>query len=388
MHETIKNRRLAATLVAVAAGLTACDTPKDGPVEPQWNVGVGWERTAFDVYSQNLFLGGDTGPLFNPAVIGNPVALLQAVNTFWSDVQLSDVEGRMGEIADQIGQQNPDVVGVQEALQFVTLNGSFQPNGAGFVDLLGALQGAIAARGLPYEVVIVRPTTSSALPLSIDFTTGEVTQYLGFTDRVAILKRSDVTVADMSSAVYSAAIPLAPGVDIRRGWASVTVDHEGMAHHFVTTHLETQGAQPIHDLQASELLATVGSWDGVTIVSGDLNSDAEASPGDPSYTDTYGNFIAAGFADLWELAPHSRRDPGYTCCQDPSLRNETSELDERIDFVLMRSADDPIPGPGQERGHFRADVVGDRGRDRTASGLWPADHAGLVGSIRRADSDD
>ncbi|MDH3208657.1 MAG: hypothetical protein OEO79_18810, partial [Gemmatimonadota bacterium] len=366
--------RAAAAMVALLlAGLTACDTPQDDPVAPTFGVNGGWERSAFEVYSQNLFLGGDTGPLFDPAVISDPVALFQAVNGFWADVQQSDVQARMGEIADDIATHNPEVVGVQEALQFVTLDGSFQPNGAGFIDLLAALQGAIAAQSLPYEMVVVQPTTSSALPLTIDFSTGQVTEYLGFTDRVAILKRTDVTVTDYASSVFVAAIPLAPGVDIKRGWARVTVDHEGAPHHFITTHLETQGVRPVHDGQAVELLnAVVAGLDGLTIVSGDLNSDAAATEGDPSWTPTYGNFIAAGFADLWELAPHSRRDAGYTCCQDPTLQNEASELDERIDFVLVRSSDGPIPGPGLSRGHYRADVVNDRPSERTTSGLWPS----------------
>jgi len=378
-------RRPAAMMLLLAAGLAACDaeTPQDTPLAPVVQYSGGWERTSFDVYSQNLFLGGDTGPLFDPAVISDPVALFQAVNGFWADVQQSDVAGRMAEIADEIGRRDPEVVGVQEALQFVTLNSSFQPNGAGFIDLLAALQGAIDAQGLPYEMVVVQPTTSSALPLTIDFSTGEVTEYLGFTDRVAILKRSDVEVADVASAVFVAAVPLAPGVDIKRGWARATVDHEGVPHHFVTAHLETQGVRPVHDAQAFELLnAVVAGLDGLTIVSGDLNSDAAATEGDRSWTPTYGNFIAAGFADLWELAPRSRQDPGYTCCQDPTLQNETSELDERIDFVLVRSSEGPIPDPGLSRGHYRADVVNDKTSDLTASGLWPSDHAGLAASIR------
>jgi len=390
MYDRPTNRPAALLALALIGGVAACDeSPQDTMVSPDFSIHAetGWERTSFDVYTQNLFLGGDTGPLFDPAVISNPVALIQAVGTFWADVQDSDVVARMAEIADEIALQNPEVVGVQEALQFVTLNGSFQPDGAGYVDLLAALQGAIAAKGLPYVLEIAQATTSSALPMEIDFSTGAVTRYLGFTDRVAVLRRTDVQVTDAAGGVYTAAIPLAPGVAIQRGWARVTVDHEGTAHHFVATHLETQGVRPVHDGQAFELINGVLASlpEGVTVLVGDLNSDAEASEGDPSWTPTYGNLIDAGFADLWELSPHARTDPGFTCCQDPSLRNGVSELDERIDFVLVRSSEGPIPGEGNRRGHFRADVVGDRSSDLTGSGLWPSDHAGLVGSIRNTD---
>jgi len=390
MYDSFKRRAGSGMVLALVAAVAACDSPSETAVAPDFAV-TGWERTSFDVYSQNLFLGGDTGPLFNPAVISNPVALIGAVNTFWDDVGDSEVTARMAEIADEIGRQNPEVVGVQEALQFVTLNASFQPDGGGYVDLLAALQGAIAAKGLPYELAVAQATTSSALPMAIDFTATppQVTRYLGFTDRVAVFKRTDVTVTDQASSTYAAAIPLAPGVDIKRGWIRLTVEHEGVAHHFVNTHLETQGVRPVHDGQAFELMNVVlAGLDGVTVLVGDLNSDAEAVDGDPSWTPTYGSLIGAGFADLWELSPHSRNDRGFTCCQDPSLRNATSELDERIDFVLVRSSDGPIPSEGEKKGHFRADVVGDRSSDLTANGVWPSDHAGLVGRILKAQAED
>jgi endonuclease/exonuclease/phosphatase family metal-dependent hydrolase len=49
-----------------------------------------------------------------------------------------------------------------------------------------------------------------------------------------------------------------------------------------------------------------------------------------------------------------------------------SKMTERIDFVLFR-------------GEFKAKhtyLVGDKVRDKTPSGLWPSDHAGVVARIR------
>lgn len=374
------NRRVA--ILALVAGVAACDdSPSESPTAPRMDVVTGWERTALDVYSQNLYLGGDTGPLFDPSVVGDISKLLPAVGTFWAEVQASDVPGRMAAVADRIAEENPELVGVQEALQFVTLDGSLQPDGAGFIDLLGSLQAAIAAKGLPYEVVVAQSATSSALPLAVDFTTGQVTQYLGFTDRVVILRRSDVVVTDTDSGVYGAAIPVTPQVQIRRAWTHATVSHEGETYHFVNTHLETQRVRPVHDLQAQELMAITSSLDGVTVLVGDLNSDAAGMEGDPSWTPTYGDLIAAGFADVWELAPHSRTDPGLTCCV-ADLSDATLDRDQRIDFVLVRSTDASIPSSGEMRGHFRSDVIGDEPADRTDSGLWASDHAGVVGGVR------
>jgi endonuclease/exonuclease/phosphatase family metal-dependent hydrolase len=386
MHFSPIPRRLSTTILALAAALAACDESPDTGVEPQFAAHeTGWERTAFDVYSQNLYLGGDTGPLFDPDVVGDPVALVTAVGAFWNDVQQSDVAARMDAIAEHIARRNPEVVGLQEALHFVTLGPTLQPDGQGSIDFLGALEQAISDRGLPYEVATHQPTTSSALPLAIDFTTGQVTRYLGFTDRLVILRRADVAVTASGGGTYAFFIPVAPGVDVKRGWTRVSVNHDGTPHHFVNTHLETQAARPINEAQGQELLGIVSGLEGVTLVAGDLNSDAEATEGDPSYTRTYENFIDSGFADLWELSPRSGQEPGFTCCQDNDLRNVTSVLDERIDFVLVRSSGGPIPGEGARRGHFRLDVLGDGPADMTASGLWPSDHAGLSGSVRNAD---
>ena len=89
---------------------------------------------------------------------------------------------------------------------------------------------------------------------------------------------------------------------------------------------------------------------------------------------------AAGFGDLWEMAPYAARHDGITCCQARGLQNP-SELDERIDFVMVRT-DAASSQNGESRGHFRIDVVGEEEADQTSGGLWPADHAGLVGSLR------
>lgn len=101
---------------------------------------------------------------------------------------------------------------------------------------------------------------------------------------------------------------------------------------------------------------------------GDFNVRADA-PADPTYA-VYQQFIAAGFVDAWALKRPS--DPGFTIGQNPDLLNPVSLLSQRIDLVLFRGA-------------FQvADiaVVGDEENDRTPSGLWPSDHAGVVAALR------
>jgi hypothetical protein len=48
-----------------------------------------------------------------------------------------------------------------------------------------------------------------------------------------------------------------------------------------------------------------------------------------------------------------------------------SALNQRIDLVLLRGA----------IGVDEVNLIGDRPDDRTPSGLWPADHAGLVAKL-------
>jgi hypothetical protein len=182
---------------------------------------------------------------------------------------------------------------------------------------------------------------------------------------------------------YQAKVPFLPGVDIERGWIPVTAELGGIPYHFVNTHLEVQGFAPIQVDQTQELLDEIlAGLGGVTVLMGDLNSDAEAGPGSRSWTPTYGMLMDAGFQDAWRTAHPGRPFRGYTCCQAPELDNPVSELGQRIDFVLLRAAQGP-PGLHRLPGGVSAEIVGDKSWNRTSpSGLWPSDHAGLLVELR------
>jgi len=126
------------------------------------------------------------------------------------------------------------------------------------------------------------------------------------------------------------------------------------------------------EAQAGELLALLSAETGSTILVGDFNSDAYGI--DPTrVTPTYGMMLAAGYRDMW-IEPE-RQARGLTCCQQADLLNARSTFDQRIDFVFTRN----LPAGTQP---VRRGVVGDRPGDRTASGLWPSDHAGVAATIR------
>lgn len=352
--------------------------PGDGPA------GVG-------VYTQNMFLGGNTGPLFS-ADLSDPAALAAATFVFYNEVLNSDIPGRAAEFADEVERRLPEVVALQEAVGYVEgllipQEGggfSFQPTAQG-PDLLQALGQELATRTLPYDV-IPQPTTTLALPMGAPTANG--IPALLVMDRVALLVHQGVGDYMAVGGTYEDNLPLAPGIKIERGWVKASFERNGTMHHFVSTHLEGQGSgEPgdpirfVHNQQASELQSMLTELGGTVVLMGDLNSDALGDPSERSWTPTYGNLIDAGFVDVWDDAPRDLTEDGATCCFD-----DRPELDERIDFVLVLHQE--VGGDrdeGLHRGFYRADIVGEEMADQTDGGLWPSDHAGIVASISRPD---
>jgi hypothetical protein len=236
------------------------------------------------------------------------------------------------------------------------------------------LLGALAACGLHYGVVAEVINFDSEIPaMSLPGVTG--LGLVHFTDRDVILARTDLKrdrlfLSNVQSSNFdSNLIVQAAGGDlpILRGWASVDVTVRGKTFRFLTTHLEAFSPE-IQVMQAIELLAGPGDTSLPLVFAGDFNSNANAFD-----TATYGNLIDAGFVDAWsQIDP---LDPGYTCCEAANLLNANPSLDTRIDLVLMRD------GVGLRHRPIVADaaeVVGEEPNDKTASGLWPSDHAGVV----------
>lgn len=379
------------TTLLLAVTLAACND--NGPVAPEvqpelepelfLHGGIAEDRR-FTVYTRNVYLGGDTGPLLQ-IDFGNIGQVLAATTTFWDQVTASDPTRRMASIVGDIQRNRPELVGLQEVFHFRVLDfTSGAPVVVRELDLLGDILAEIDRRSLPYELVAVQENTTtgptSGLPLSVDPEAGAVTSILQFTDRIAMLRRSDVEVT-ATQGQYGASFAVGP-LTLTRGWIRGSTEYRDVPHHFVTTHLETQTLAPVQAAQTDELLGSVVSGlDGVTLLGGDLNSDAAAGPGAPSWTPTYETLVDAGFVDAWEQGGWPAWDEGFTCCQDPDLRNRRSSLEERIDFVLVRLADSP-PEDGIP-GLLRARVIGDMPWNRVGiERIWSSDHAGLVTSLR------
>lgn len=396
-------RRMRSSGMVLAVALTlvtgACmDEAPDSLTSPDFGVvgGSDGPPADFTVYTQNMWLGGDTGPLFalpfgdlsDPDPLVRQQALgqiIQATNAFYAEVQASDIPARAAEIAAEIAGGRPDVVALQEAVGYATgtLNlatSEFTPTNPG-PSLLASLMAEVAPLG--YRVAMMRPTTSIALPLGPPDGSG-LFPALAVQDMVVMLTRGDVAIDDRASGIYGAALPIGP-TSVVRGWVRVTVEHAGMPYHFIGTHLETQGSsdptdpigfaiRQVHNAQATELRGIIAGLDGNVVLMGDLNSDANGDPSKRSWTPTYGSLVDAGFIDVWANAPRRGNDDGVTCCFEPDRTP-----DERIDFVLLRQAASLADrDDGEHRGFYRADVVGG---EQIAPDLWPSDHAGIVATL-------
>jgi hypothetical protein len=81
----------------------------------------------------------------------------------------------------------------------------------------------------------------------------------------------------------------------------------------------------------------------------------------------YTQLAYAGYIDAWTLRPGD--PPGLTCCQAANLLNPESILYERIDVTFI--SEGPV-------GKVKVNVTGNDEANKTPSGLWPSDHAGLV----------
>jgi hypothetical protein len=235
---------------------------------------------------------------------------------------------------------------------------------------------ALAKCGLQYGVVAEVKNFDSEIPaMSLPGVTG--LGLVHFTDRDVILARTDLNrdrlfLSNVQSENFETNLivqTVGDNLTILRGWASVDVTVRGKTFRFLTTHLEAFSPE-IQVIQANELLAGPGDTSLPLVFAGDFNSNANAFD-----TATYGNLIDAGFVDAWSQIYSLDLDPGYTCCEAANLLNANPSLDTRIDLVLMRD------GVGLRHRPIVADaaeVVGEEPNDKTASGLWPSDHAGVV----------
>jgi Endonuclease/Exonuclease/phosphatase family len=365
-----------ATVVALVAG---CDRDQLGPA-PRFDPAAFEASDAsgspgITVMTYNVYYGTDPSPLLTAPLDQVPFVAADV----WAKVIQTDFPARAGALAALIARRQPHLVGLQEAALYrvqspgdAVFGGSIPATTVAY-DFLTLLVDSLAARGLSYVVAASDSTTDVEVPVftGVDGAGNPKFDDVRLTDRDAVLARADVSFANPQHGKYQAYIPVSLGpvqTGVFEGWASVDATFQQRTYRFVSTHLEAQIAVPVQIAQAQELLGLLQAEARPTILVGDFNSDVLGHvPG--AATPSYGMITDAGFRDSWARPPQDVLGP--TCCESEDLTNPEPALNQRIDFVFTRNMPDLAPP-------IRHEVLGDRARDRTAGGLWPSDHAGVV----------
>ena len=332
-----------------------------------------------DVMTRNLYLGADLTPILVALGGTDPTAVARAATATWAAVQATEPEERMAAIADEIVAADPEVIGLQEVTIWTTYDYDFPTRTASdpvvAYDFLDLLLDALAERGADYaEVEGATADNFESPPIPI-LVGGAPTAAVSLADRDVIIARDDVGVSNARNGTFENILSFPFGgaeLPVARGWGSVDVQARRADLRFVNSHLEAFGrpgvdAEQLRVAQVGELLAAqdalaaeLGELPMVYV--GDYNSRA---PDAPAYT----ALLAGVGRDAWTR--NHPRDAGETCCFDATLRDPDDPLTSRIDLVLH----------GQDVKAPRARVVGDEVGDRTDSGLWPSDHAGVVARL-------
>ena len=323
------------------------------------------------VMTRNVYFGTSLTRAAQAATIPD---LLAAVSVIYTNFQTSDFPARAASIAREIEETDPAVVGLQEVAIWRVgpvgvLDGPATPAQTVVMDFLPVIEQALAARGLEYDVVRAQEELDVEGPAGAPYF-----RDVRLTSRdVILVKRGKAEVHGSSSGnfVADSSVPTPAGaLTVKAAWVAADVTVNKRSFRFVTTHLEPNDPF-VRTAQANELVAPGGpaaASRAPVVLVGDMNSDP-ADP--PPFGAAFDALAGAGFADTWVQGAGA--DPGFThgfgeLLDDP----DTSGFDTRIDHVLTLGAEAPAT---------KSTLTGTDPANRTPSGLWPSDHAGVVAKV-------
>lgn len=324
------------------------------------------------VMTRNMYFGADLTRSIAAATFPE---LLAANAQIFTNVIHSDIHARAKLIAREIAFTRPDLVGLQEVSQW--LSGPLgDPADATTLeyDQLASLQYWLSRYGAPYKVIRSQQQIAIESPAGAPYN-----KDYRLVDRDVILTPEwgshGLSLSSPAGANFVNSFSVTTGVgvviEVERGWVSVDVNAKGKNFRFVNTHLESFHPG-FRAQQAGELVAPsgpVGSAPGKVVLVGDMNSDpAQASPDNIAFN----VLLSGGLIDTWPAA--NPGNPGNTfgfgeLVNDPS---PAGLFNQRIDHVMTKG-DIKVQ---------RSRLIGLSPFNRTASGLWPSDHAGVVSRLR------
>ena len=333
------------------------------------------------VMTRNVFLGADLSPAIGATSL--PQAF-DGAGVIWNEMQSTKFAERAAPLAREIKRSKADLVGLQEVALWRKQTPSdiggppINPNATSATqveqDFLAILRKELKRAGAKYRVVVVQNEFDAELPVDVDGS--DATGGLFGADFDARLTMRDVILVRRGSKVKLGRTrkghfttryePNVGGVviPVDRGWASVEATLRGKKFRFVDTHLEAFGDTAIREAQAKELTKGPLKTRKQVILVGDLNSGI-ARHNEPERP---GDDLA-----FRALAGFGMKDNGavQSCCYS-SLFDPNAVFDHTVDHVLSK--------PGLRK--TKASVTGNKRGERTASGLWPSDHGGVVSTLR------
>jgi len=320
------------------------------------------------IYQQNVYPGFDIDAVIDGITSGDPDRFVGALAQGLATLDATNWPERAARMAQEIEAQNPDVVSLNEMVTIERKGLGYigLPIADGRVDFLAVFGAELAKRNLAYKLVDSLPLTFAPVDIGAAFGIAPAgTIFATYYDRDVLFVRRNVEVANVVADTF--AVGQVEVVRQIRGSITADLTLRGETWHFVASHPEPSWPANGQVTHVQEILASAGDAARPTVIAGDLNLQPSSAE--------HEQLTSAGFVDLLEQQFGSSA-AGNTCCQsDPALRNASPTLVKRIDYVLVRPADGYTVGP------MGIQVFGDDASERTASGMWPSDHAGLFAML-------
>lgn len=384
-HAHVSLRRLA--LAALIAILILFLLPALAAAKP----GDPGRGKVVDVMTRNVYLGAD----LLPAIAAKSLPEFIAANgQILREVTANDFPTRADGLADEILEERPDLVGLQEVALWRTAPPSLTPLVAGpsaatvrydylreLLDELNAGNGK-GGNGKPrYDVVVVQNEFDFEAPADENKVAGdgpggpladaEINGRLTMRDVILVRRGAGIRTWNPQGGHFVTLLPapiLGSTVPITRGWTATDAKARGSnPFRFVNTHLEAFEPN-VRAAQAGELVAPGGpaTSDLPVVLVGDINSDDDTVAGADRLA--YEVLLGAGMVE------RSTNEP-LSCCLDSSLLavgagGDVSDFDHQVDHVMTR---DP-----KVVTLISSSVTG----LLPVNGFWSSDHAGVFSSLR------
>jgi endonuclease/exonuclease/phosphatase family metal-dependent hydrolase len=389
IHAHASIRRLIATALAVA--MVLCLLPGWAGAKPAH----GGKGKVVNVMTRNLYLGANLTPaIFAP----NLGAFVAANGQILREVTLNDFPTRADGLADEILEEKPDLVGLQEVALWRTapVNPKVLTEGPSattvrydylqlLLDELNQGKGKNGNGKPQYRVVVSQNEFDFEAPADENGKAGdgpggelanaEINGRLTMRDVILVRRGAGVRTWNEQSANFANPLPvkiLGATVPIARGWTATDAKVRGShAFRFVNTHLEAFEPN-FRALQAGELVAPGGPATSAlpVVLVGDINSDDDTVVGADRLA--YEVLLKAGMVE------RSTNDP-LSCCLKSSLLAVKAaqeagaglaDFNHQVDHVMTR---DPQVVTLQS-----STVTG----LQPVNGFWNSDHAGVFSALR------